>query len=157
MKNRPWVAEFPSPPAELVSRVGGEMEAGTWHVAELQRYSRLAEAGPERVLDLGCGVGRTATVLAERFPRLRYEGLDVDGEAIEWCAREITSRRPGFRFTHADLRNAAYNPSGERDPEAFTFPYDDGAFDLVYGFSLFTHLMPAALEHYIREIKRVLG
>jgi SAM-dependent methyltransferase len=80
----------------------------------------------------------------------------VERGPIEWCTREITSRCPGFRFTHVDLRNAAYNPDGSLEAETFAFPYEDDAFDLVFGFSLFTHLMPAALEHYLNEIKRVL-
>jgi len=38
----------------------------------------------------------------------------------------------------------------------FTFPYEDDSFDLVFGLSLFTHLLPADLERYLHETRRVL-
>jgi SAM-dependent methyltransferase len=151
------IPSFPEPPAELVRRVGGGFADGLWHVAQLRRYSMLGEEGSERVLDLGCGVGRTAVRLARQFPDLSYEGFDVDAEAIDWCRREVTSRHPGFAFTHLDLRNDAYNPGGALDAETFTFPYGDGAFDLVFGFSLFTHLLRPTLERYLGEVRRVLS
>jgi 2-polyprenyl-3-methyl-5-hydroxy-6-metoxy-1,4-benzoquinol methylase len=39
------------------------------------------------VLDLGCGRGRALMLLAERFPRSRFRGVDCSAEAIAW-ARE---------------------------------------------------------------------
>ena len=76
-------------------------------------------------------------------------------EAIEWCQREVTSRYPNFRFTHVDVFNAAYNPSGALRASEFSFPYRAEQFDLVFLYSVFTHLLPEALEHYLSEIGRV--
>src|ERR1043165_7979740 len=108
---------IPAPPAKFVERVGGALGTGQAHVDDLVRYAHFGNAGTEAALDLGCGVGRTAAVLAERFPRTHYEGLDVEREPIEWCEREIAARYPRFHFTHVDLRNAAYNPNGVIAPE----------------------------------------
>ena len=41
--------------------------------------------------------------------------------------------------------------------ETYRFAYADGAFDLVIATSLFTHLLPAAAEHYLSEAARVLA
>ena len=42
------------------------------------------------------------------------------------------------------------------DPEAFEFPYPAEAFDLVFLTSVFTHMLPPEVRHYLSEIHRVL-
>jgi SAM-dependent methyltransferase len=41
-------------------------------------------------------------------------------------------------------------------PDAYRFPADDGAVDLVYAASVFTHMVPEHAAHYFRETARVL-
>ncbi len=49
----------------------------------------------DRVLDVGCGVGRMAVPLTRYLsPEGRYEGFDVMANAVEWCQRHITPRFP---------------------------------------------------------------
>ena len=45
---------------------------------------------------------------------------------------------------------------GRITPEAFVFPYDDDVFDVAHLSSVFTHLLPTTIDHYLREINRVL-
>jgi SAM-dependent methyltransferase len=85
-----------------------------------------------------------------------YDGFDVVASGIAWCEERYHDTPAPFRFRHADLRNSAYNPGGALDAGSYRFPYDDGAFDLVIATSLFTHLLPAAAEHYLSEAARVL-
>jgi SAM-dependent methyltransferase len=107
------------------------------------------------VLDVGSGIGRIAVGLTG-FLRGRYEGFDVVGKGVEWSSREITSRYPNFHFQRADLYNETYNPKGRWQASEYRFPYDDGSFDFVVLTSVFTHLLPADAENYVREIGRVL-
>src|SRR5262249_8502481 len=65
-------------------------------------------------------------------------------------------RYPHFEFRHADVGNAAYNPGGRRRARTFVFPYADAAFDFVCVASVFTHMLPADVANYLREIRRVL-
>jgi ubiquinone/menaquinone biosynthesis C-methylase UbiE len=49
-----------------------------------------------------------------------------------------------------------YNPGGRIRPDDYRFPFPDSSFDLVLLKSVFTHMMPVAVETYLREISRVL-
>jgi 2-polyprenyl-3-methyl-5-hydroxy-6-metoxy-1,4-benzoquinol methylase len=44
------------------------------------------------VLDLGCGRGRALMLLAERFPRSRFLGIDASSEAIAWAREQADAR-----------------------------------------------------------------
>ena len=145
---------IPDPPSELSELVGGVWETGRSHVIELQNLSNLSES--DRVLDVGCGVGRTAVWLSQHLTSGSYEGFDINPDSIAWCQKEITSRHPNFRFAHIDLYNAAYNPEGKLRAEDLSFPYPDEEFDLVFLFSVFTHLQTDDSERYLAEISRVL-
>ncbi|HLT39960.1 MAG TPA: class I SAM-dependent methyltransferase [Enhygromyxa sp.] len=44
------------------------------------------------VLDVGCGRGRALLLLAERFPRSRFVGVDISAEAIDWARAQAHER-----------------------------------------------------------------
>ena len=116
---------------------------------------RTGLKGGERVLDMGCGIARAATALAEMFPELRYEGFDIVRYGIEWSRKSFRDR-PNFRFTHADVRNGVYNPGGTIDPAVYRFPYERDRFDVAFAASLFTHLLEDAARRYVAEAARVV-
>ncbi|MBM3668190.1 MAG: class I SAM-dependent methyltransferase [Actinobacteria bacterium] len=147
----------PLPPRRLRLALGGELfrELG-------ERTARdaveLADLSPgDRVLDIGCGAGRVALALTRRLGEDgSYEGFDPAATDIRWCRRRITPRHPSFRFRHIDLANAEYNPGGGQRADEFRFPYPDDSFDVAIASSVFTHLLPAEVAHYLRETARVL-
>src|SRR5262249_603056 len=67
-----------------------------------------------------------------------------------------SSRYPNFRFQKIDLYNKLYNPSGILKSSELRFPYEDESFDVVSLTSVFTHMMPSDVRHYLDEIHRVL-
>lgn len=146
------------PPRRLAGYVGDSDFAATGEEF-LGHFRELAGLGAQdRVLEIGCGIGRMARVLVPVLrPPGSYDGFDVVDSGIAWCQERYRATPAPFRFVHADLRNSAYNPGGMLDAGSYRFPYDDGAFDLVIATSLFTHLLPAAAEHYLAEAARVLA
>lgn len=119
---------------------------------------RRCDLHPESsVLDVGCGVGRMAVALTGRLnPQGRYEGFDIVPAEIEWCRKTISPRFPNFAFQVADILNQAYNPTGTMAAAAYRFPFADATFDVVFLASVFTHMLPRDMEHYVAEISRVL-
>ena len=51
--------------------------------------------------------------------------------------------------------NASYNPQGKTRTSQYSFPYSNDSFDFVFLTSVFTHMFPDDLEHYLSEIARV--
>jgi SAM-dependent methyltransferase len=110
----------------------------------------------ERVLDVGCGRGRVAAPLTEYLTTGSYDGFDIGREKIDWCAENITSRYPNFRFRMADVFSAAYNPGGSTPADAYRFPYPAEEFDFVCVVTVFNTMLPTELENYLFECARVL-
>lgn len=112
----------------------------------------------DRVLDVGCGIGRMARALTGYLAAEgRYEGFDIVPEGIEWCRTRITPQHPNFHFQLADVHNTHYNPGGRQAPSAYRFPFAAGSFDFVFLTSVFTHMVREDMEHYASEIARVLA
>ena len=130
------------------------------HAGELylRWFVELGSLTPdEAVLEPGCGTGRMAEPLTRYLgPAGSYDGFDVVSTAVDWCESNIASKHPNFHFRHVDVLNHVYNPEGRLDPEAFEFPYPDEAFDFAFLTSVFTHMRPPEVRHYLGQIRRVL-
>jgi ubiquinone/menaquinone biosynthesis C-methylase UbiE len=92
-----------------------------------------------RVLDVGCGGGRFAIRLAERYPDITVVGLDLSPEQIDRARR---------RGAHLGERVAWV------EGNAIDLPFDTGEFDLVYSLGSLKHWPDRARG--LRECLRVL-
>lgn len=112
----------------------------------------------ERVLDVGCGIGRMAVPLTQYLDpdTGTYTGLDPASSGIQWCTRNISPAYPSFRFMHLDIANALYNPDGYIKGSEIALPFANGSFDFAIMTSVVTHLPPNEIEPYFREISRLL-
>ena len=136
----------PLPPAELVQRVcridDPDVE-GTYLAQGRATRARLESLLPpgwswsgKRVLDFGCGAGRTLRHLLDE-PAELY-GCDVHGPSIRWLEEHLS---PPLNVVQ----------SGTRPP----LPYEAGAFDLVYALSVFTHIAEG-WAGWLLELRRIL-
>jgi SAM-dependent methyltransferase len=122
----------------------------------LAHFRDLAGLEPtDRVLDIGCGLGRMAAPLTTYLTYGSYHGFDIVRPTIESCRRRFAAF-PDFQFDHVDVYNGKYNPKGRVSPSEFRFPYADAAFDFAFAASVFTHMLPEDVERYLGEAARVL-
>lgn len=76
----------------------------------------------KRVLDFGCGVGRMLRQFAPEAEEAEFWGCDLDRPSIDWLSENLV---PPFRVFEST--------------EAAGLPQEDGYFDLIYAFSVYTH------------------
>jgi SAM-dependent methyltransferase len=136
----------PPPPRHLQVRavggfVPGFIESGFSICEDLN--SVLGVAGKrfqdfDRILDWGCGSGRTSRAVKTLSPGCDLHGIDIDAEAIRWL------RRYYARF-------GTFQVAPHRPPT----PFEDGFFDFVFGISVFTHLPEDMQFEWLAELRRI--
>lgn len=90
-----------------------------------------------RALDFGCGCGRVLRHLKE-MSTVEFYGTDCNPLAIQWCQRHLNS--------------AHFSENSEEPP--LRFP--DSFFNLIFAFSIFTHLTQALQAQWMEEWRRIL-
>ncbi|NNU16900.1 class I SAM-dependent methyltransferase [Parvularcula sp. ZS-1/3] len=142
--NKEWQERNPDkvfPPADLICRTYGDATFrgfDSWGRANATDITAIIERHikGERldVAEWGCGLGRIAVHLPERWD---YIGFDIDQSSIDWCKEHL---RGTYKLN---------------DPEP-PLPTDDESFDVVFAVSIFTHLSDEAHRVWPREIARIL-
>ena len=94
-----------------------------------------------RILDVGCGFGAMAIVLAQAFPQSQVVGIDLSEPLLELASQSAQAAHLGerVRFEKADVQR---------------IPYDDNSFDAVTNVQML-HIVedPIAM---LNEMERVL-
>lgn len=106
-------------------------------VTDALQKNGLDPSRVERMLDFGCGCGRVLRHFDQSWGG-RLHGADRNPLAIEWCRRHLP-------FAQFEL-------AGPEPP----LPYADRHFDVIYAFSVFTHLALDAQAPWMDEMRRLL-
>lgn len=124
----------------------------------LKIFTKYCNLTPDsNVLEIGSGCGRMAIPMIQFLsPAGSYDGLEIQKNGYEWCRDTISRRYPHFRFTYSDIYNKDYNPEGLLEASEYRFPFPDQHFDVIFMTSVFTHMLPGDVKHYLKEIFRVL-
>jgi len=100
-----------------------------------------AVAPGEEVLDIGCGTGTLALMLAEREPEAQVTGLDADPEILSRARAKAAAT--GARVDFVEGLSSS-------------LPFEDNSFDVVLSSLFFHHLPPAGKRATAAEVRRVL-
>ena len=109
---------------------------------EVRKYARSLGIRLDlnaKVLDFGVGWGRFYRVFLRHLATENFIGIDVDQDCIDLCRASI----PYGRFEKCDVAP----------------PFDlikDKSLDIVYAYSVFSHLNEATSQLWVREFARVL-
>lgn len=140
---------MPLPPLDCAHRVGSLREADDpWalydEIGRAIRADLLAalpdgySLGGRRVLDFGCGAGRSLRHFVESDPDAELWGCDIDEPSIDWLRQHLSP--PLHVFANGEL------PPLDRPDESF---------DVVFAVSVFTHLA-RSWSAWLLELHRVL-
>lgn len=139
---------FIIPDAEIAARIGvGDVMSYTMFGRAIYRGldAALRQSvghgfdGAKTIVDWGCGSARVSRHIVPRLkPGQTLTGFDIDAPAVDWSNRHVG---PHFR-------TCGLNP-----------PLDvaSGSVDVVFAYSVFTHLSEASFHDWLAEIRRILA
>jgi ubiquinone/menaquinone biosynthesis C-methylase UbiE len=139
---------LPFPPLKLRYLISGNRNDTKSSFLEMGRLcaqrivETLKKAGAEiesfdAILDFGCGCGRTIRHF-RTLKKTKLYGTDYNPQLVNWCRRNLPFGEFGVNQLHPPLL------------------YPDETFDLVYAFSVFTHLPEPLQFSWMSELSRVL-
>lgn len=98
---------------------------------------------PQRILDLGCGLGHNTLPVAKLYADAEVIAIDVSA--------------PMLRFGHARARGFGLGNVVFRQANVESLPYADGHFDLIYSTMFLHETSHAALRNILCEVRRLLA
>lgn len=123
-----------------VKRAGYENSAEKIFALVLQRLGWESFADKD-ILDVGCGSRFTLAIINRRIPVKSYTGIEINRQIVDFFKLEVEPDDKRFHYAHWNVRNAMYNPGGIPMTQFAELPVR-GDFDLIWLFSVFTHLNP---------------
>jgi cyclopropane fatty-acyl-phospholipid synthase-like methyltransferase len=157
MKNRIYQGTI-IPPSELTPCGRLTATPEQFYLSACDEADRLKNemglAEKSTILDIGCGAGRLPIgLLARRMPFFSYLGIDVDPKRIKWCDKNLKTKDSRLTFDFVNIKNDRYNPTGN---DRFDIGISGQKFDIIYLYSVFSHLMQSDVEKYLEIFREGL-
>lgn len=104
------------------------------------------------ILDYGCGVKFTQTLLQFNVKVGTYTGMDVYKEMVEYLAENVVETN--FTYFRVPFKNEMYNKNGEELSPYSDLPGKISKFDLITLQSVFTHFNPKDFLALLKVLNR---
>ena len=122
-------------------REAGLEETGETIMRLVQERLGLEDFSNTDILDVGCGSRFTLTFINRKLPLKSYTGIEINREIVDFFKQEVEPADSRFHFQQWNVHNDMYNKEGVPMQDFEELPVD-GDFDLIWLFSVFTHLNP---------------
>ncbi len=147
-------------PKELQRNHPDVLAAGVEHTGEillanLARRIERPDLGGLDLLDVGCGVRFTQTLINRALAFNSYTGIEVYLPIVQWLKDNVEGKDERFHFVHWNVHNAMYNKKAPPMSACEALPVED-SYDLIMGFSLFTHLAPDDASQMLKLTRKVV-
>lgn len=114
--------------------------SGHYLMQSLRRRLGWTSFKGKRLLDFGCGVRFSRTIVNLGIDIGLYCGVDVNAQSIAWLKANVHD--PRLRFEHLDMYNPVYNAAGVEADDHTLERLGLSEFDAVCMFSVITHQAP---------------
>jgi SAM-dependent methyltransferase len=114
-------------------------KAGVTLITQVLKEHNIPLESLINVLDFGVGCGRVIRWWRDWSNKNQFWGTDINPELIEWCQKNLDFGKYGVNFLQ---------PPTE---------YKNAQFDLIYVFSVFTHLTIDTQRNWLDEFSRILA
>ena len=115
-----------------------------YDICQIQRFEQILNSCDKSltnynsVLEFGCGNGRLIKHVINLLPEAKVFGSDVLKKCVDYCKRRL----PGGNFISNDIKPP--------------IDFIDNQFDLIYTYSVFTHLTEKNHLAWLQEFARIL-
>jgi SAM-dependent methyltransferase len=125
----------------MLGRNGGCMNDGRGHAVIAHLAACYPGFSPERLVELGCGIGASAVPVALAFPHAECVAIDVGASMLRYAHARAAHLGAAIDFVQADAENTG-------------LPSD--SFDLVFSAALLHETSPEAIARIMAESHRLL-
>jgi len=125
----------------MLGRNGGMLNDLRGHTAMAHLLTIAPDIEPERILDMGCGIGASTVPAAATFPDAEVHGIDVGASILRYAHARAEHLGAAVHFRQGSAEHT---------------PYPDGHFDVVYSCVLLHETSPEAMAAILAESKRLL-
>ena len=134
----------------------GYEDTGEYLIDLGRKRCGLASLEDVSLLDFGCGVRFTVTIINRRVPIKRYTGVEVERTIVDFLNENVAAHDARFQFLHWNVHHDMYNRGGVPLSEFDALPTSQ-SFDIIWAFSVFTHQYPSDSLHLLRLLRKHLN
>jgi ubiquinone/menaquinone biosynthesis C-methylase UbiE len=125
----------------MLGRNGGFLNDGRGKTMLAHLYALYPDLNPERIVELGCGVGASLVPVARAFPDAATYGVDVGASMLRYALARA-------RHLGAAIHFVQDNAEGTR--------FEDESFDLVFSCVLLHETSPGGIDAIVKESRRLV-
>jgi ubiquinone/menaquinone biosynthesis C-methylase UbiE len=96
---------------------------------------------PKKVLDEGCGFGKTTMSLKTELPKADVVGVDLSEPCLKLAHRRAVEEKMPIKFVQGDIER---------------MKFEDESFDTIAGTMVLHEMPPRAIRNTFKEARRVL-